>query len=116
VHRVPPSVAVDKAFGDKAPEEERKKIITNNKLCPFCLLHNADEICFSKINKLKPICEEPGCKGQHIKWLHKMPKEVPCKSKGKEGKVNMVQGEGRGWRPPRTRGWRWKKPKRRCSS
>ncbi len=29
-----------KAFGDKAPEE-RKNIITDNKFCPFCLLHNA---------------------------------------------------------------------------
>jgi hypothetical protein len=36
-----------KAFGDKALGE-RIKIITDNKLCPFCLLHNADEICFSK--------------------------------------------------------------------
>jgi hypothetical protein len=82
-----------KAFGDKAPEE-RIKIITDNKLCPFCLLHNADEICFSKINKSKPVCEEPSCKGQHIKWLHEMLKEIPCKSKEKEGKVNVVQREG----------------------
>jgi hypothetical protein len=29
-----------KAFGDKAPEERNKGIIVDNKLCPFCLLHN----------------------------------------------------------------------------
>jgi hypothetical protein len=42
-----------KAFGDKAPEE-RDKIITDNKLCPFCLLHSSDEVCFSKTNRTKP--------------------------------------------------------------
>jgi hypothetical protein len=31
-----------RAFGDKTPEE-RKKIIVDNKLCPFCLLHSSDE-------------------------------------------------------------------------
>ncbi len=82
-----------KAFRDKAPEE-KIKIITDNKLCPFCLLHNADEICFSKVNKSKLICEESGCKGQHIKWIHEMLKEIPCKSEEKEGKVNVVQGDG----------------------
>jgi hypothetical protein len=103
-----------KAFGDKTPEE-RNRIITDNNLCPFCLLHNADEICFSKAKHPKPICEEPGCKGQHIKWLHKILKEVPCKSEKKEDKVNVIQGEGDGG-PPRAHGWRWKKLKRRCSS
>jgi hypothetical protein len=32
-----------RAFGDKAPEE-RSKTIKDNKLCPFCLLHDADEV------------------------------------------------------------------------
>jgi hypothetical protein len=52
-----------------------------------------------QVNKLKPICEEPGCKGQHIKWLRKVLKEIPCKSKKREGKVHVVQEEG-GWRAP----------------
>jgi hypothetical protein len=103
-----------KAFRDKTPEESGK-IITDNKLCPFCLLHNSDEVCFSRINKTKPICKEPGCKGQQIKWLHKMLKEIPCMSKKEEGKVYVVQGEG-GGRLLRTRGWRWKKWKKRCPS
>jgi hypothetical protein len=55
-----------KVFKDKSPEE-RNRIIEDNKLCLFCLLHNTDEVCFSKVNKTKPICEEPGCKGQHNK-------------------------------------------------
>jgi hypothetical protein len=87
-----------KAFGDKV-QEERSKIITENKMCPFCLLHNADEVCFSRANKSKPICEEPGCKGQHVKWLNEMLKEIPWESAKREGKVNVVQGEG-GWRTP----------------
>jgi hypothetical protein len=41
---------LSKAFGDKAPKE-RDKIITDNKLCPFCLLHSLDEMCFSNNNK-----------------------------------------------------------------
>ncbi len=56
----------------------------DNKLCPFCLLQSSDEVCFSKTNRMKPVCTEPGCKGQHIKWPHKMLKELPCLSKLKE--------------------------------
>jgi hypothetical protein len=66
-----------KAFGDKALEE-RSKIIKDNKLCPFCLLHNAEEVCYSKTYKMKPVCTEPECKEQHIKWLHDILKELPC--------------------------------------
>jgi hypothetical protein len=54
-----------KAFRDKTPEE-RTRIIVDNKLCPFCLLHSSDEMCYSKTNKTKPVCTEPGCKEQHI--------------------------------------------------
>jgi hypothetical protein len=36
---------------------------------------------------------------QHIKWLHEMLKELPCLSKEKECKVNVVQGE-EGWKTP----------------
>jgi hypothetical protein len=47
------------AFADKRPEE-RAKIIKDIKLCPFCLLHNESEVCYSKVNRMKPACEEPG--------------------------------------------------------
>jgi hypothetical protein len=87
-----------KAFGDKTPEE-RDEVIIDNKLCPFCLLHSLDEVCFSKTNRTKPVCTEPGCEGQPIKWLHEMLKGLPCLSKEKECKVNVVQGE-EGWKTP----------------
>jgi hypothetical protein len=51
-----------KAFGDKAPEE-RSKIIMDNKLCPFCLLHNADEICFSKVKIQSPFVRSRAARG-----------------------------------------------------
>jgi hypothetical protein len=35
------------AFGDKAPEE-RNKIIGDNNMCTFCLLHSVDEICYTQ--------------------------------------------------------------------
>jgi hypothetical protein len=81
-----------RAFGYKAPEQ-RRRIIRDKKLCLFCLLNDADEVCFSKINKTRPICEVPGCKGKHIKWLHEMLKEVPREDEKNEGRVNVVQGE-----------------------
>jgi hypothetical protein len=64
-----------------------------------CLLHSSDEVCFSRTNKMKPVCTEPGCREQHIKWLHEILKELPCLAKGKECKVNVVQGEDR-WKTP----------------
>ncbi len=36
-----------KAFRDKTPEE-RSKIIADNKLCPFYLLHSSEEVCYSR--------------------------------------------------------------------
>jgi hypothetical protein len=47
----------------------------------------------------KPVCLEPECKEQHIKWLHNVFKELPCLKGGEECKVNLVQGED-GWRTP----------------
>jgi hypothetical protein len=82
------SVAVQGLW--RQDSEERDRIITNNKLCMFCLLHSSDEECFSKTNKIKPVCMEHECKGQHIKWLHKMLRELPCVSKEKECKINIV--------------------------
>ncbi len=77
-----------KAFGDKAPEE-RDKIIADNKLCPFCLLHSSDEVCFSKTNRTKPVCAEPSFEGQHIKWLHEMLKGLPFLSKERKSARSM---------------------------
>jgi hypothetical protein len=71
----------------------------DNKLCPFFLLHSSEEVCYSKTYKTKPVCTEPECKEQHIKWLHEVLKELPCLKEGKECKVNVVQGED-GWRTP----------------
>ncbi len=53
--------------------------------------------------KTKPVCAEPGCKEQHIKWLHEMLKELPCLGKGRECKVNVVQGRDGWWTPEDTR-------------
>jgi hypothetical protein len=45
--------------------EERAKIIKDNKLCPFCLLHRHDktEVCQAKANKSKPACGVTGVEG-----------------------------------------------------
>ncbi len=91
-----------RAFGDKVPEE-RGKIIRDNRLCLFCLLPDVDEVCYSKVNKTKLICEEAGCKEQHIKWLHEMLKEIPSDSGKAEGRVKWSRGEKTGGLP-RTRG------------
>jgi hypothetical protein len=63
------------AFRDKAPEE-KAKIIEDNKLCPFCLLHDMSEVCYSKVYKTKRECKEAECKGQHIQWLHEVLKGI----------------------------------------
>jgi hypothetical protein len=54
------------------PPEKRNKIIRDNNLCPFCLLHGADEICYSKIYGAKPAYQAPECKELHINWLHRI--------------------------------------------
>jgi hypothetical protein len=70
-----------KALSDKAPEE-RNLIIEDNKMCPFCLLHNAE------------IRTVPKCKGLHIQRLHQM-----LLSGGNAGSMNIIQDCG-GWRMP----------------
>jgi hypothetical protein len=82
------------AFEDKKPEE-RARFVKDSKLCPYCLLHNESEVCYSKVNKTKPACEDPGCGGQHILWLPGLLKDTVKV----EGKVNVVQGK-EGWRTP----------------
>ncbi len=80
-----------KAFGDKTPEE-RSKIIDSNKLCPFCLLHSAEEVCNLKTYKTKPVCTKLECREQHVKWLHDVLKGLPCLKEGQECKVNLMPG------------------------
>jgi hypothetical protein len=80
---------------NKTPEE-RSKIIQDNKLCPFCLLYSAEEACYSKTYKTRPVCTEPECKEQHVKWLCDLLKGLPCSKKEQECKVNLVQGGGGG--------------------
>jgi hypothetical protein len=86
------------AFGDKKPEDQTR-IIKDNKLCPFCLLHDESEVCYSKVNKTKPACEEMECRGQHIQWLHELLKGVTEIKMEIKGEVNVVQGQ-EGWRTP----------------
>ncbi len=88
VRRLTPPIAVQGFRGQDAGG--RGKIIRDNRLCPFCLRHDVDEVCYSKVNKKKPICKGAICKGQHIKWLHEMLKEVPRERGKAEGRVNVV--------------------------
>ncbi len=39
-----------KVFWDKAPDK-RSRIMEDNKLCPFCLLYSAEEVCCSRTYK-----------------------------------------------------------------
>jgi hypothetical protein len=76
-------------FG-KLPAQERERIIRDNRLCPFCLLHDRDAPCGARE---KPVaCREPGCKGRHIQRLHEFLKNVFQE----ESQVNVVQ-QGEQW-------------------
>jgi hypothetical protein len=59
------------SFGERAPEE-RKKIIKDKTMCPFCLLHSTDEVCYTKMSNSKPPCPVPECNGQHIQGQHEL--------------------------------------------
>jgi hypothetical protein len=41
--------------------EERAKIIEDNRLCAFCLLHDRAEACSTKYNESKPAYGVPEC-------------------------------------------------------
>jgi hypothetical protein len=68
--------------------EQRARIIEDNKLCSFCLLHDRAEACRIKANKSKPACLLLECGDGQALWLHKLLKDTM----GKESKVNVVQG------------------------
>jgi hypothetical protein len=54
-----------KVFG-KIQAKEREKIIEDNQLCPFCLLHDKARPCEAKQRTVNPACHVPNCKGKHI--------------------------------------------------
>ncbi len=78
-----------KVFGG-LPAGEREKIIRDNRLCPFCLLHDKDKPCRAK---QKPVaCTAPGCKRKHIQKLHDFLKDLFRE----KSQVHMVYGDD-GW-------------------
>jgi hypothetical protein len=80
-----------KVFG-KLPAREREKLITDNKLCPFCLLHDKDKTCGAKQRTVSVACIASGCKGRYAQKLHDFRKDVFRE----ESRVHMVHGDG-GW-------------------
>jgi hypothetical protein len=58
-----------RAFG-KLPAKEREKLIVDNKLCPFCLLHDRDKPCGAKQKPVSVACTASGCRGRHAQKLH----------------------------------------------
>jgi hypothetical protein len=73
-------------FG-KLPAKEREKLIEDNRLCPFCLLHDKDKPCGAK---QKPVaCTTSNCKGRHIQKLHEFLKDVFRE----ESHVHVVHGD-----------------------
>jgi hypothetical protein len=80
-----------RAFG-KLPAREREKLIVDNKLCPFCLLHDKEKPCMAKQKQVSVACLVPGCKGRHVQKLHEALKDVLRE----EGRVHVLQ-EDDGW-------------------
>jgi hypothetical protein len=80
-----------KIFG-KLPAGEREKQITDNRLCPFCLLHDKDKPCGAKQRPVSVACTTPGCKGRHIQKLYDFLKDVFRE----ENRVHVVHGDD-GW-------------------
>ncbi len=77
-----------KAFG-KLPAKERERLITDNRLCPFCLLHDKDKPCGAKERTVSVACTVTNCKGRHIQKLHDFLKDVFREEK----RVHMVHGD-----------------------
>ncbi len=81
-----------KVFG-KLPAGEREKIIVDNRLCPFCLLHDKDKPCGAKQRQVSVACTTSNCKGRHIQKLHDFLKDVFRE----ENRVHVVHGDD-GWK------------------
>jgi hypothetical protein len=80
-----------KVFG-RLPAGEREKLITDNRLCPFCLLHDKDKPCGAKQRPVSVACAASSCKGRHIQKLHDFLKDVFRE----ENRVHVVHGDD-GW-------------------
>ncbi len=80
-----------KVFG-RLPAGEREKLIKDNRLCPFCLLHDKDRPCGAKQRLVPVACTASGCKGRHIQKLHDFLKDVFRE----ENQVHVVHGDD-GW-------------------
>jgi hypothetical protein len=80
-----------KVFG-KLQSRERERIIEDNQLCPFCLLHDKAKPCGAKQRPVNPACHMPICKGRHIQKLHEFLKDVFKE----ENQVHLVHGDD-GW-------------------
>jgi hypothetical protein len=76
-----------KVFG-RLPAGEREKLITDNRLCPFCLLHDKDKPCGAKLRPVSVACVASSCKGRHIQKLHDLLKDVFRE----ENRVHVVHG------------------------
>ncbi len=80
-----------RAFG-RLPAKERERLIVDNKLCPFCLLHDKEKPCGAKQKPISVACGVPGCKGRHVQKLHEALKDIFRE----EGRVHVLQ-EDDGW-------------------
>ncbi len=90
MHRHPPPWFC-RSFG-KLPAKEREKLIVDNKLCPFCLIHDKDKQCGAKQKPASVACTASGCKGRHAQKLHDLLKDIFRE----EGQVHVLQ-EDDGW-------------------
>jgi hypothetical protein len=93
VHRHPPTMVpwFCRSFR-KLPAKEREKLIVDNKLCPFCLLHDRDKPCGARQKPASVACTASGCRGRHAQKLHDLLKDVLRE----EGQVPVLQ-EDDGW-------------------
>jgi hypothetical protein len=80
-----------KTFG-RLPAKERERLIVDNKLCPFCLLHDKEKPCGARQKPISVACVAPGCKGRHAQKLHEALKDILRE----EGRVHVLQ-EDDGW-------------------
>jgi hypothetical protein len=80
-----------KVFG-RLPAGEREKLIMDNRLCPFCLLHDKDKLCGAKQRPVPVACTAPKCKRRHIQKLHDFLTDMFHE----ENQVHVVHGDD-GW-------------------
>jgi hypothetical protein len=64
-----------KLFG-RIQAREREKIIEDNRLCPFCLLHDRAKPCGARERPANLACHVPDCKGRHIRKLYELLKDL----------------------------------------